>query len=102
MSGLNQMEMRLLSIHKAQVVFKAGMAMAEGKTRNTQTLHRDVLSHVTLLIGNIKDPNLLAEKCSLPHVRENKIDLFLTSLKATYTQGMFHCVIKSNARFYKK
>lgn len=87
MSGLNQNETRLLIIHKFQVVFKAGQAVTEGATKTKVNLQMDILEHVRKLINDITNPNLIADKCSLPHVRDSKIELFLANLKSTYSNG---------------
>ena len=84
---LNATEVRIASVTKCVLVFKACQAVVEGPTKAISGIHADVLVQFTTLVNDFDDPNLFASQLDIGRVRETKFELFLVSLKTAYTNG---------------
>ncbi len=84
---LNATEVRIASVTKCVLVFKACQAVVEGPTKPISGIHADVLVQFKSLIDDFDDPNLFASQLDIGRVRETKFELFLVSLKSSYTNG---------------
>ena len=84
---LNSTELRIASVTKCVLVFKACQAVVEGPTKTIAAIHSDVLNHLTVLVKEFKDPNVCASQLDIGKVRESHFELFIVSLKSAYTSG---------------